>query len=77
MEKWPMTRRSNMIWLNEPSDKGWELAIASVKYRVRGDESEEDTGDFARKFLSIRSHAVILIELPRRKKRPVVLGPKK
>jgi len=71
-----MSSRANVIWLNEPSDEGWEIAIASVQYHDRetdSDMAESEVG--GERLLGIRSHAAILIELPRRKKRAAVLGP--
>jgi len=70
-----------VIWLNEPSEQGWEVAIASMEYKAQGTATARvrDGDNFffegSRRTHCVRSHVAVLIELPRRKKRPVTLGP--
>jgi len=68
-----------VIWLNEPSEQGWEVAIASMEYKAPGTARVRNGDNFffegSRRTHCVRSHVAVLIELPRRKKRPVTLGP--
>ena len=69
-----MKRTGNVIWLNDPQEEGWELAIASVGYRTESVNEEDERVIEEGRLFKIRSHAVILIELPRRRKRAFTLG---
>jgi hypothetical protein len=78
-EDWPHSKWKNVIWLNDTAQpgeghgkKGWEAAVVNRKYQSRRGDEDEDLDEELAWHLS---HAVILVEVPKRRDRIAVEGP--